>query len=105
MFLSLYDELDTEQYYEKLQDYLFLDKELRVGEVIDALNALRLIGFNGRVQIEDQMSLMKALETRDRIVLFEKDLESYITKKMKEAIPRLAKESGVDEATCERYFE
>ena len=47
---------------------------------------------------------MKALETRDRIVLYEKDLESYITKKMKEAIPRLAKESGVDEATCERYL-
>ena len=71
---------------------------------VDILNAQTLIGLNGMVQIEDQLSVLKELGTKEKILLFEDGLTHYAENRMKEAIPVLAGESEMDEKECERFF-
>lgn len=104
MFLSLYGELESESFIERLQDYYFLEEKLHGADVLDILNAQTLIGLNGMVQIEDQLSVLKELGTKEKILLFEDGLTHYAENRMKEAIPVLAGESEMDEKECERFF-
>lgn len=104
MFLSLYGELMNENFIEILQDYYFLEKKFHGADVFDVLNAQSLIGLNGMVQIEDQLSILKALGTKEKVLRFEEGLSHYAEKRLKEAIPVLARGSEMDEKECTRYF-
>lgn len=104
MFMSLYEELENESFIERLQDYYFLEEKLHGADVLDVLNAQTLIGLNGMVQIEDQLFVLKALGTKEKVLLFENGLSNYAERKLKEAIPVLAEECGMDEKACAGYF-
>ena len=82
MFLSLYKELESENFVRRLQDYYFLKKKLHGAEVVDVINAQILLGLNGMVQIEEQLSVLKALGTREKVLLFEEGLSCYAKKRM-----------------------
>ena len=104
MFISLYEELENESFKERLQDYYFLEKKLHGADVLNVLNAQTLIGLNGITQIEDQLSILKALETKEKVLMFENGLSNYAERKLREAVPDLARESEITEKECAEYF-
>ena len=105
LFLKLYDELEAVNFRGRLHDYYFLELKMHSQEVLDILNALTLLGLNGRVQIEDQTSLLQTLETREKIESFDKGLDSFVHSWVKEKIPVIAKDSGVSEEDCLKYMD
>lgn len=105
MFLKLYDELEEENFKEKLHDYYFLDQKMHSQEVLDALNAQTLIGLNGKVQIEDQSSMLQMLETKEKVEAFDRGLDSFVHSWAKEKIPVIAKDSGVSKKECLKVFD
>ncbi len=104
MFLSLYDELENENFIERLEDYFFIENKMHGADVFDALNAQILIGLNGRVQIEDQVSLLNVLQTKDKILQFESGLDKYVEERKKEIIPIIAHECELEEDTSKRLL-
>lgn len=83
MFMSLYEELENVGFIQKLQDYYYLQEKMRAVDVVDILNAQRLIGLNGKVQIEDQLSVFRTLESKEKVMLFEKSLNNYAENRIK----------------------
>lgn len=61
-------------------------------------------GLNGRVQIEDQISILETLQANEKVLLFEQGLEQYAINRAKEVVPVLTKEYGVEEEECRRLF-
>ena len=104
MFFSLYTELKNENFIQKLQDYYYLHEKLHVADVLDILNAQVLIGLNGMIQIEDQLAILKAFETKEKVLLFEDCIDHYAEKRIKDAIPILAKTCDIDEKECFSFF-
>lgn len=86
MFMSLYEELENVGFIQKLQDYYYLQEKMRAVDVVDILNAQRLIGLNGKVQIEDQLSVFRALESKEKVMLFERSLNNYAENRIKQVI-------------------
>ncbi|MBR3598424.1 MAG: hypothetical protein IKL53_00950 [Lachnospiraceae bacterium] len=103
MFLSLYGELEGESFIQRLQDYYFIKEKLHTIEVLDVLNTQTLLGLNGLIQIEDQLSILKTLGNEEKITLFENGLKRYAKNRIKEVIPILAKEAKMVEEDCEKY--
>lgn len=54
------------------------EKKLPNLEVIDILNAQSLLGINGRVQVEDQLNLVRFFETEEKLNQFEKDVDNLV---------------------------
>ena len=104
MFLSLYDELENGDFMKRLEDYFFLEKKMHGADIRDALNAQILIGLNGKIQIEDQVSVLKALQTKDKVLMFEQGLDKYVNRRKKEAIPIMAAACGLEEDTCQQIL-
>lgn len=100
MFLSLYSELENENFIERLEDYFFLENKMHGADVNDVLNAHILIGLNGRVQIEDQVSLLEAFQSKEKVMLFEQGIDKYVEERKKVAVPVMASECGLEEETC-----
>ena len=105
MFLKLYDELESVNFRGKLHDYYFLDQKMHSQEVLDVLNAQTLLGLNGRVQIEDQTSILQILETQEKVEAFDKGLDRVICSWAKEKVPVIANNSGVSEEECLKLFD
>lgn len=103
-FLSLYDELGTDNFIQTVENYYFLEQNKHAAEVVDILNAGRLLALNGKVQVEDQLALMRALETRENVILFDKEIKRHVEKRIAGMIPELAQECGLDEAECKKYL-
>ena len=105
IFLKLYDELEGMNFRGRLHDYYFLDQKMHSQEVLDVLNAQTLLGLNGKVQIEDMASMLKMLETREKIEAFDRGLDSFVYSWVKEKVPVIAEDSGVSEKECMKFFD
>lgn len=86
MFLNLFDELENSRFRQHLFDYYMLDKKLHNLDVIDILNAQSLLGINGRVQVEDELSLVRILETEKKYTTFEGTVNQYAKEQVKAAV-------------------
>ncbi len=84
MFLSLYSDLNNAAFMERLTDYYFLEQKMHRTDVAEILAAQRFLCLNARVQIEDQLSLLQKLESKEKILLFEDSLERYAKLKTEE---------------------
>ena len=78
MFLSLYDELENSSFRQHLFDYYMLDRKLPNLDVIDILNAQSLLGINGKVQVEDELSLVQVFETPEKYNRFNKEVADLV---------------------------
>ncbi len=78
MFLALFDELESAEFRNHLFDYYMLDKKFPNLDVIDILNAQSLLGINGRVQVEDEISLVRIFETEENLDQFNKEVDNFI---------------------------
>ena len=105
MFLNLYDELEEVNFRTKLHDYYFLDQKMHSQEVLDILNAQTLLELNGRVQIEDQSSMLQILKTRENVEAFDRNLDSFVHSWAKEKVPAIAKNSGVSKRECLKFID
>ena len=103
-FVSLYEELDNDDFRKSLEDYFFLNKKMRSQDVIDLVNAQSLFVINQGVLIEDQASMLKMFGSGEQYDAFELELDEIIKSMVREKIPAIAKEAGVDEAACKKYF-
>ena len=104
MFISVYEELESQAVLDSIEDYYFIDKKLHSQEVLDILNAQTLLALNGKVQIEDQVSLLQILGNREKTEAFEKGLDNVVKLMVEEKIPEIARETGLDEAQCMQMF-
>ena len=78
MFLALFDELESADFRNHLFDYYMLDKKFPNLDVIDILNAQSLLGINGRVQVEDELCLVRIFETEEKLKQFNKDVDNFV---------------------------
>ena len=85
MFLTLYDELENSEFRKHLFDYYMLDKKLPNLDVVDILNAQSLLGINGRVQVEDELNLVRIFETEEKYNQFDKEIDDLIKAKVQVA--------------------
>ena len=85
MFLNLYNELEESHFRQCLFDYYMLNKKLNNIDVIDILNAQSLIGINGRVQVEDQLSLVQVLGTVNKLNEFECQVDAFVKEQVQQA--------------------
>ena len=104
MFLKLYDELESVNFRGKLHDYYFLDCKMHSQEVLDVLNTQTLLGLNGKVQIQDQTSMLQMLGTKEKVEAFDRGLDEFVYSWAKEKVPVIAKDSGVSKIECLKYF-
>ena len=100
MFISLYDELVESDFVQKLEDYYFLDMKMHNIDVIDIINAQMLLGLNGRVQVEDQLEILKTLKTEENVKEFERDLDNYVREEIEEKISEISGLLNVSEDKC-----
>lgn len=100
MFISLYDELVESNFVQKLEDYYFLDMKMHNIDVIDIINAQMLLGLNGRVQVEDQLEILKTLKTEENVKEFERDLDNYVREEIGEKISEISGLLNVSEDKC-----
>lgn len=103
-YLSIYDILARTDYIDKLQDYYMLEQKNSFIEVTDIINAHILLIVNGRTMIEDQMGLLEAFHTRSRMEAFNKRLDRYAAKQLKDAVPLAANELKMDEKMLKQYL-
>ncbi|MBQ3802718.1 MAG: hypothetical protein II845_03380 [Oscillospiraceae bacterium] len=82
MFLSLYDELEDSDVKQRMFDYYMLEKKLKNLDVIDVMNAQSLLGINGRVQVEDELDLVRIMETEEKYSEFSRHVDEYVKEQM-----------------------
>lgn len=108
IFNQLYDELENSQIREQLKEYFydhyFIEEKMRSEDVFDIINAQILIELNGRAQIDDEITLIKLLETREGLRKYKERLEELVQTLAKENLSAIAEDSGVDEETCSQFF-
>ena len=108
IFNQLYDELENSQIREQLKEYFydryFIEEKMRSEDVFDIINAQILIEINGRAQIDDEITLIKLLKTREGLRKYKERLEDLVQTLAKENISAIAEDSGVDEETCSQFF-
>ena len=63
-----------------------------------------LIELNGRAQIDDEITLIKLLKTREGLRKYKERLEELVQTLAKENLSAIAEDSGVDEETCSQFF-
>lgn len=80
MLMSLYDELADKGFETHILDYYLLEKKIPSLSAQDIIDAKLLLGEKGRLQVEDQLSLVKELEVPERYEKFEKELDQVIQK-------------------------
>lgn len=100
MFCGLYDELEQAAYQEKLTDHYFIDKKCHCKDVIDLINTHKLLGINGKVQIEDQVVILQTLENREDVEKLEDKLDKCIKSWARDNISLIAEKSGTTESQC-----
>lgn len=81
-FLSLYDSLEDNKFETHILDYFILDKKVPSIDALDILHAKILIGEKGRMQIEDQLQLIKGLETPENYSKFEEEIDHAVKKQV-----------------------
>ena len=108
IFNQLYDELENSQIREQLKEYFydryFIEEKMRSEDVFDIINAQILIELNGRAQIDDEITLIKLLKTREGLRKYKERLEELVQTLAKENTSAIAEDSGVDEETCSQFF-
>ncbi len=108
IFNQLYDELENSQIREQLKEYFydryFIEEKMRSEDVFDIINAQILIEISGRAQIDDEITLIKLLKTREGLRKYKERLEELVQTLAKENISAIAEDSGVDEETCSQFF-
>ena len=104
IYLNLYDELEEANYRKKLEsfyyEYYFAEEKMNIIDVLDLINAQILLGLNGKVQIEDQVALQEILGNEEKVKEFDRGLDRIVNGWVKEEIPSIAEESGVEEKVC-----
>ena len=73
---------------------------MNIIDVLDLINAQILLGLNGKVQIEDQVALQEILGNEEKVKEFDRGLDRIVNGWVKEEIPSIAEESGVEEKVC-----
>jgi len=104
MFVSLFDELTTKQFIEKMEDYFMLDLGMNNLDMTDAVNTQLLMIINDRTQIDDQLEILKELKTEERVVSYRASIEAAINEYISKIIPNLSEQTGIDEATCKEVL-
>ena len=89
MFITLYDEFASEKFKISLEDYYFFVLKMHNLDVLDAINTQILLGINGRVQVEDQLEILKTFKTKDKYEQYEQELDSIVEKEYNEAVEAL----------------
>lgn len=103
-FIRLYDELAAEQIEIILEDYYFLDKKMDRLDTLDAVNAQILLALNGRLLVEDQRDLVKAIGNQENYLLFHDEIEKIATERIKNMIPAIADKSEVSSKECRKLL-
>jgi len=88
-YMYVFDALASSDYISKLEDYYFFDEKLSTIDTMDAVNAQILLGLNGRIQIEDQIQILKTLQNKENVEEFKRKLEEYAKLKFEEDINEL----------------
>lgn len=88
-YMSIYNELENSKIKELLRDYYFLQKKFHFHQVIDIINTQTLLSLNGRVLIEDQVSILNMLETKEKVEQFEIDIFKLLDEKKKLLVERI----------------
>lgn len=104
-FVSLYDELNTIDLRRRLYDYFFFTEGMNSIDAEDAVNIQMFLGLNGKIQVEEQVEIVKKLETKEKYDLFNQYIENETQRMLEEAINEIVNETGMDEQACREIFE
>ncbi len=100
IWICLYEELASSNFKQRLEDYYFFEEGMHHIDAVDAVNAQILLGLNGRVQVEDQLEILKTFKTREAVEEFDKQLDEVVQQEVQEAVPEMAKIFNVGEDKC-----
>ena len=103
-FISLYDELAAPDVRSILINYLILEVNIHVTDAINAANIQTMLAFNGRVQIEDQVTIHERFKHKAAVEEFEKSIDDCVSEWTEKIIPFVAQTSGTDEESCRNFF-
>lgn len=100
MFISLYDEMLTQQFIEKLEDYYMFNIRLNHLDMTDAVNTQILMFINEKTQIEDQLTILKELKTKEKVLNYRAAVEEAINRYIEDVLPELSERTGITETVC-----
>ena len=103
-YIGLFDELGTGQIEKILEDYYFLDKKMDRLDTLDAVNAQILLALNGRLVVEDQRDLVKAIGSQEKYQLFHDEIDKVAAERLKSLIPAIADKSEVSTKECRKIL-
>lgn len=103
-FLEVYQEINDSQFRDAVQDYYLLNKGYSYRDVIDILNVQVVSVFNERLEIEDQLDLIKVFGTDEAYCEFERALDAAVEKEIEKRADEIAEKCGECSEECRRIL-
>lgn len=104
-FLEVYQEIKSPGFQNAVQDYYFLERGYDYRDIIDILNVQLFTVFNERLEIEDQLELLKLFSTDEAYYELERSLDASVKKEVEEQAEDIAGRCGEYEAECKRVLQ
>lgn len=85
-FCSLYDEICNKQFMDYMKEYYFLECKMHCVDITDIINAEYLVAINGKVQIEDVVTILQACKSRQKVQQYEQAVDAYTVELTRQAV-------------------
>ncbi len=76
-YIAFFNRMLSRDYAKNLEEYFFYEVKMNTVDAIDAVDAQFLLALNGRVQLEDQLEILKELKTKENVEKFKEECEEY----------------------------
>lgn len=96
IFMSIFDELSSIDIKKKMMDHLVLKNRMHIIEAQDVINAHLLCALNNRVLIEDNVKVIKAFKTEEKMFAYENMINNIAKDAVLREVSTISQDSGID---------
>lgn len=99
-YISIYDELFSDNFERTLTDYLFLSMDCSNRETTAAVAAVELSVVDCRSEVDDRVNLLQTLKTKEKMEEYDRLVDQAAQKQMEELSEQVAMNLQKDPAEC-----
>ncbi len=102
-FLDVYQDINSPEFRNSVQDYYLLEKGFNYSAVIDILNVQLYTVFSERLELEDELTLLEIFGDKE-YAAFEKGLDKAVLKEITEKAEEISENCGEYADECRRIL-
>lgn len=104
-FLSIFEKLNSSEFYNAVLDCYFLNGSYTYKEVSDIINVESVLLFNERLQIDDMIAMLDIFDNEEAYQIFDNRLNGIAEQKIQHTIKAVSIKNGLDEKEFQRILE